>query len=115
MEDIVTKIFFKVQVATLVIYLEEAVGLIPFLNQSLVEQEELAIGNKEVQIFYIRLPLLLKMFFTEKKWRLIYKKKYNVKYVMGLDVNLGQTRIHALHVMAKVRYVKVEVWDLHHL
>jgi hypothetical protein len=55
MEDIVTKIFFEVQMVTLVIYLEEAVGLILFLNQSLVEQGELIITNKGVQISFIKL------------------------------------------------------------
>jgi hypothetical protein len=52
------------------------------------------------------------MFFMAKKWKLIYKKKYNVKPVMALDVNLVQRRIHVPHAMVKAKYVEVEAWDL---
>jgi hypothetical protein len=55
------------------------------------------------------------MFFMVKKWKLIYKKRYNVKSVMVLDVNKVQGRILVQHVMAKVKYVEAEAWDLHHL
>ena len=58
MEDILVKIFSKVHVEILVIYLVvEVEVLIPFLNQFLVVEveEDLVLINKEVLIFFIKL------------------------------------------------------------
>ncbi len=58
------------------------------------------------------LPVLPKI---DSKIESTYPKKYYVKSVKVLDVNPVQKEILAQHVMVKVKCVKVELWDLHHL